>query len=242
MFADADIPEAAPETPAADAWAERKLAILSELAEAGLAIALALKGRIIETTTLAPEPAAVGEYADLARAFDRVSRAVRLSIFLRDKLMKDAPPPPARRDPAPETRAQRADRVRRIVGRVIKVNYPGDLVRMTLDQHVAERLYDRDITGDLEGQSVGALVARICADLGLPPRWRYLAEEAWAQAEIIERPEGSPYAAWPDLPPDEPWPAQLDPDDPRYVGPDPDEDDEDFEGDDEWDDPGGGGP
>jgi hypothetical protein len=231
MFVDADIPEVAPEAPAADAWAERKLAILSELAEAGLEIALALKGRIIETTNLPPDPASIGEYNDLARAFDRTSRAVRLSIALRDKLLKDDAAAPTRPDPAPETRNERAERVRRIVRRVVGANYERRLVRETFDRHVAERLYDTDITGDLSNRSIGELVARICADLGLRVPWLDFAEEAWAQAEITERPQGSPYAAWPDLPPE-----PFDPEDPD----DDLRDDGDLE--DEPDDPRGGDP
>jgi hypothetical protein len=237
MFVDADIPETAPEAPAADAWAERKLAILSELAEAGLEIAMALKGRIIETANLQPDPAAVGEYADLARAFDRVSRTVRLSIALRDKLLKDDAAAPARPDPARETRDQRAERVRRIVRRVVRAKFDRRLTRETFDRHVAERLYDTDITGDLSNRSIGELVAKICADLGLRPPWLDLAEEAWAQAEITERPPGSPYAAWPDLPPEPPYLEDPDPDDPEPWGPD-----DDFEVEDEPDDPGGGDP
>jgi hypothetical protein len=236
MFVDADITDTAPEAPAADAWSERKLAILSELAEAGLEIALALKGRIIETTNLEPDPAAVGEYADLARAFDRVSRAVRLSIALRDKLLNAADSRPGR-DTTQETRNERAGRVRRIVRRVAKADFKDGLLLEAVDRHVGERLNDRDITGDLLGRPIGELVAKICADLGLMPRWRELAEEAWAQAEIAERPPGSPYAAWPALPPEEPDPDDPDPWDPAFWDPKGDLEDEDEE-----DDPGGDDP
>jgi hypothetical protein len=232
MSVDADIPETAPEAPAADAWSDRKLAILSELAEAGLEIALALKDRIVETAALEPDAGNAKACADLTRAFDRTSRAVRLSIALRDKLLKDAAAVPAKPDPAHETRNQRAERVRRIVRRVVKAEFKHGPLLDALDRHVSERLYDTDITGDLSNRSIGELVARICADLGLMPRWRDFAEEAWAQAEIAERPPGSPYAAWPDLPPDEP-----DPDDP-----DPWDLDDDLEDADDWDDPGGGDP
>jgi hypothetical protein len=221
----------------ADAWNERKLAILSELAEAGLEIALALKTRIVETAAVEPDPASAVEYADLTRAFDRASRAVRLSIALRDKLLKDAAAVPARPDPAHETRAGRAERVRRIVRRVVKTEFKSGPLCEALDRHVAERLYDTDITGDLSNRSIGELVAQICADLGLMPRWRDFAEEAWAQAEITERPPGSPYAAWPDLPPDEPDPEDSDPWDPGLW-----DSDDAPEDDGEEDDPGGGDP
>ena len=215
------------------AWSERRLAILSELAEAGLAIALALKTRIVETAALEPDPDSARACADLARAFDRASRAVRMSIALRERVVKDAAPgAQAARDAAQQARSQRAGRVQRIVGRIAKVRYTDRYARDAFDSQARERLYDRDITGDLKAP-IGALVAQICADLGLSPRWTAMAQEAWAQAEITERPAGSPYAAWPDMPPDEPDPGA----------------DETF-GDEDWDedndeeppDPGGGDP
>jgi hypothetical protein len=227
MPADAHMAETAPEPPAADAWADRRLEILSELAEAGLEIALALKTRIAETAAAEPGADTAKACADLARAFDRTSRTVRLSIALRDKLLKEAARPAPAQVPAPEPRSRRAERVRRIVGRVIKVTFNKDTTREYLDRHVSERLNDTDITGDLSGRSIGELVARICSDLGLTPDWRYFAEEAWAQAEITERPPGSPYEAGPDLPPEDP----ADPDEDAYWDGDDDED--------EPDDPGG---
>jgi hypothetical protein len=232
---DIDDAQTGPEAPDADGWSERRLAILSELAEAGLEIALALKSRIVETATLEPDPGCAGTCADLTRAFDRASRAVRMSIALRDRLAKDEPlggqtQPSAARDPRNET----AERVRRIVRRVARTRETDCFKVDAFDRQARERLFDRDITGELEGRSIGELVARICADLGLPAPWRTLAEEAWAQAEIVQRPPGSPYAAWPDLPPEEP-----DPEDPDLEDPDDDPEDGD---EDEPDDPGGGGP
>jgi hypothetical protein len=238
MSASPDIGDAptGPEAPAADGWSERKLAILSELAEAGLEIALALKTRIVETATLEPDPACAGTCADLTRAFDRASRATRMAIALRDRLMKDEPPPgQAERTAIREARRERAERVRRIVGRAIRAQFDDFHARRDLDRHASERLFDTDITGELANRSIGELVARICADLGIAPRWLDFAGEAWAQAEITERPKGSPYADWPELPPEEPDPEPLEDDL-------DDDDPEDDEGEDESDDPGGGDP
>ncbi|MDB5432163.1 MAG: hypothetical protein JWP35_3279 [Caulobacter sp.] len=216
----------------ADAWGERRLAILSELAEAGLEIALALKTRIVETAAAEPDTDSARACADLARAFDRTSRAVRMSIALRDRVAKEAAAGgQAARTAADDARTHRAGRVRRIVGRIAKVRYTDRYVREAFDSQARERLYDRDITGDLKAP-IGALVARICADLDLSPRWTAMTQEAWAQEEINERPPGSPYAAWPDLPPDEPDPE------PEFW----DDDDFEDEDDDEPDDPGGGDP
>jgi hypothetical protein len=216
-------PAPAPDGAADDAaWHARELAMLTELAEAGLEIARALKGRILEAAALETDADNAKACADLSRAFDRASRAVRLSLALRRQLAKAAAAPAAANvtaEPAPESRADRAERVRRIVGRVIKANYSKEFTREVMDRRVRERLQDRDITGDLEGRSIGELVDRICADLGLAPGWLDLSEEAWAQAEILERPPGSPYADWPDLPPED-----IDPDDDFDDDDDPDED------------------
>jgi hypothetical protein len=240
MVADADIPETAPDRPdAAAARRERQLAILDDLAEAGREIALALKGRIVETAAAEPDPASAVEYADLTRAFDRASRATRMAIALSRQVEKDEMPriPAA---PARETRAERAGRVHRIMRRVARLEHRNELFLDALDRHVSERLYDPDITGDLEGRPIGAVVAELCAVFGLPPRWLDFAKEAWAQAEITERPEGSPYAAWPNLPPDPVTEARKDwnPED----DPDDDLEDDDFEDDDDPEDPGGDDP
>ncbi|MDB5432209.1 MAG: hypothetical protein JWP35_3325 [Caulobacter sp.] len=220
----APTPAPAPSGPGADNATtnnERQLAILSELAEAGLEIALALKTRIVETVALAPDADSARACADLARAFDRASRAVRMSIALRERLLKEAAGgAQAMRDAAHGARNERAGRVRRIVGRITKGVWKDSPVCELLDRQVRERLFDPDISGELADRPIGALVAQICFDLGLPPGWRALAEEAWAQAEITERPAGSPYAAWPDLPPEPIDPGDLDDEDDAWNDPD----------------------
>jgi hypothetical protein len=239
MVVDADIPEAAPDRPdAAAARRERQLAILDDLAEAGREIALALKGRIADTAAPDPNTASAAEYADLTRAFDRASRATRMAIALSRQVEKDEPlPGEAPQTPPRETRAERAGRVRRIMRRVTRLAFKDGLALDALDRHVSERLYDPDITGELQGRPIGAIVAEICDHFGLPPCWPDFADEAWAQAEITERPEGSPYAAWPDLPPDPPPPEGFGPWDPAFWEPD-----EDLEDDDDPEDPGGSDP
>jgi hypothetical protein len=244
MVVDADIPKTAPDTPdAAAARRARQLAILDDLAEAGREIALALKGRIVETAAPEPDPASAAEYADLTRAFDRASRATRMAIALSRKLEKDEPlPGEAPPTPPRETRAERAGRVRRIMRRVTRLAFKDGLALDALDRHVSERLFDPDITGELQGRPIGAIVAEICDHFGLPPCWTDFAGEAWARAEIAERPEGSPYAAWPDLPPEPPPPEGFGPWDPAFWEPDEDLEDDDPGDDDDPEDPGGDDP
>jgi hypothetical protein len=231
----------------AAAWDERRLQLLSDLAEAGVEIALALKDRIIETAGADPEPASAGDCADLTRAFDRASRAARMAIALRDRLAKDEPlPGQLARAREREARNDHGRRALRIVRRMDRARSYPSVVYEAMDREARERLFDPDISGEILGRPLGALVAQICKDLDLDPLWHGFAHEPWAQAEIARRPHGSPYAAWPDLPPDAPDP---DPDDEDEDWEDEDWDpDEDLENDDEDgagdepDDPGGGDP
>jgi hypothetical protein len=226
----------APAPSADDAWRERELAILSELAEAGLEIAQALKGRIVEAASAEPDNATA--CADLTRAFDRASRATRMAIALRRRLLKDAAGASGPRPAPPEARSERVGRVRRIVRRITRENYDESLLGEAVDRHVCERLTDPDIMGELTDRPIGAVVAEICEVFGLKPSWLERAQEAWAQAEIAGRPPGSPYAAWPDLPPEEPYIPLKDPEDDDEGDEDCDPDDENFE-DDDPDDPEG---
>jgi hypothetical protein len=205
-----------------DPWRERELAILSELAEAGLEIAQALKGRIVEAASAEPDPDNARACADLTRAFDRASRATRMAIALRDRLAKDEPlPGQTARAWEREARNDHGRRALRIVRRMARARSYPSVVYEAMDREARERLFDPDISGEILGRPLGALVAQICADLDLDPLWHGFAHEPWAQAEIAGRPPGSPYAAWPDLPPDAPDPEDdqdedwdLDDDDP----------------------------
>jgi hypothetical protein len=229
------ITSTAPAPCADDAWRERELAILSELAEAGLEIAQALKGRIVEAAT-EPDADNARACADLTRAFDRASRATRMAIALRRRLAKDEPlPGQMARAREREARNDQGYRALRIVRRMARARSYPSLVYEAMDREARERLFDPDISGEILGRPLGALVAQICKDLDLDPLWHGFAHEPWAQAEITQRPQGSPYAAWPDLPPDAPDP---DPDDEDW---DPEDDDLEDECPEDDDDPDLGG-
>jgi hypothetical protein len=80
--------------------------------------------------------------------------------------------------------------------RVITDEHDGDVRQVErLCFTVRERLDDEDLYGDLLRRPIGEMVAVICRDLGLEPDWDQLAQEAWAQAEIAEAPEGSPFSS-----------------------------------------------
>lgn len=98
-------PDPAPAGEAARVRAERNLAMLDELKEAALRVALSIERRItgedpgpLEEPVPAaaqpaeprPEPIPARSVAELALAFHRAGRAVRLSVALQDRLLAEA--------------------------------------------------------------------------------------------------------------------------------------------------------
>ncbi len=202
------------ETPAADsdAWkpaaVQRHVALLEQLAEAGLRLALTLEA---EAAKAAAQDRPVRD--DAAMAFSRVARAVRLTVLLQAKLMEGPParrPAPAGAGPADEgpisyevvfvdqeppvpVELARSRQVRDIVRRVAE---DAGLDRDTVERLAAEagdRCKGDDIYFLVRGRRLGELVAFICQELGLDPDWSRLAQEDWAQAEIADPPPGSPF-------------------------------------------------
>ena len=178
----------------ARALMEQQIDMLTRLAEIGIA--------------RAAEPVEPPERADLA--YSRIARAVRLTLALQSRLIKDlvalehGVPPKAEARPAPvakpepdpaELRDERAGRIDRIVRRIIEdtERFKEDIQR--LSREAWERLEDEDVYGDLLSRPMGEIVALICEDLGLKPDWDRLAKEAWAVEEARAAPPGSPFAA-----------------------------------------------
>jgi hypothetical protein len=181
---------------------DQQLWVLGRLAQAGLNMALALEAQAIATHPEAaadqgpqpygaPKPAPVSldflppEPGELALAFTRVSRAVRMTVALQARLLKGdvgGPNASASRAPAPpplETRAQRANRAGTIVGRLAAGSDGDAFEAMELMERARERLFDVDITGDLLDRPIPDLIAEICRDLGLSPNWAEVQGEAW---------------------------------------------------------------
>jgi hypothetical protein len=187
---------------------ERQLSVLGRLAEAGLNLALAIER---QATT---EGAAQVVSGDVALAYGRVSRAVRLTVALQAKVVKELQgldQVAARELYADRCNAERQrlrlaklrqDRVQRIVERVIAAEVADAAEVDRLADEACERLEHDDIYGDLTTRPVGEIIALICRDLDLSPDWTRLAAEAWAQEEIDSGAAGSPFAAlrWLDPP------------------------------------------
>jgi hypothetical protein len=192
--------------------------MLGRLAEAGLNVALAIERQAMAAADEGPEPAASGAptfqvvQGDLALAYGRAARAVRLTLALQARLIKDlqALDEGEVREQAQQgcERQKRQDarkaRVERIVERVIKAEITDEDEIYRLTQQTYERLDDEGVYGDLLARPVSEIIARICRDLGLSPDWSRLAQEAWAQEEIDSGAAAAPLMTlrWVDLPPE----------------------------------------
>jgi len=194
-LAHADSPPAANPAAGLDpARLERQLDRLDRIADLGVEIAEGLAAQAKGTGPRVVE-------GDLALAYDRVSRAVRMATLLQSRLMADfhraqAGGPPAA-GPAPaDQAAARKDGVVRIVRRVAEAR--GDLEAYQvswLAGRARERLEHEDIYGQVMTQPVSELVERVCRDLGLTPQWAALVEEAWAEDELDSAAPGAPLRA-----------------------------------------------
>ena len=147
--------------------------VLRELAELGLAVARGLKARF--------EGAQADEAAErLAAVFERVGRGVRLTVALQSRLVRDRAEAEslARRDEEGEVKRRKAQ-VRAALASELRAAdlraadqrtgaqgapWRGDL-RLRLEERLTEdALFRRLLDGPVE-----AAIARIRADIGLPP-------------------------------------------------------------------------
>ena len=190
---------------------EHQVERLAELAEIGMQIARDIGRKVAEA---AAAPATCDEHQpsahDLALAFERAARGVRVTFLLQAKALEslgdlslrgsDCDPVSPR--PIDENRPAR---VAGIVRRLAETKHAGDKPQIDrLMGLCAERLDREGLSGALAHRPLAQLVARICRDLGLDPDWAD--PEIWSQAwdwdeEVAEAAEPS-----------------VDPDPPRYSG------------------------
>jgi hypothetical protein len=184
-----------PESPPADlgdpppcASLDRQIALLDRLAEAGMEMIEALVAQAKGSGPKVVE-------GDVALAFGRAARAVRLAVLLQAELARGGEDPAdAARQAEAQDRKAKVDSVVRIVKRVARDHCGQEGFALgAYAGEASERLDNDDIYGLVATRPVGELVAMICEDLGLQPNWEHLAAEAWAQAEIESRAKGSPF-------------------------------------------------
>jgi len=192
--------------------------ILAELAEIGLDLARTLRRQAEAQDQLqdVAERAGVAEVVggsvtvefrgDLGRTYDRLSRAIRLTLHLETRVAEGEV---ARRAQAALARAKtaRAERAAAVsawtkareatVLRVVEKTLEADGLD---DEAIVERLTEarenlNEFTEfDVSELPVGLVIARICKEIGAKPDWAVWANEAWAIEEAQDRPRGSPYA------------------------------------------------
>jgi hypothetical protein len=212
MSGPAQTPAQADEADSSGGWErallDRQLERLDRLAEMGLAIAGEIQRRVTAAEA-ASEPDAVLHHAALD--FARVARAVRMTLALQSRLVRDFKTPPKAGaagadnddedvrwevvwEPEPPTRDQQRFQARRVVRRVGEDCGLDTETVERLDAEATERLERDDIYADILARPFSEVVADLCRDLGLSPDWGRLAEESWAQEEIKSGKVGWPLA------------------------------------------------
>ena len=203
MF-DADLTPQVP--PAADdpavLRAEERLRMLRELAEIGMEIARALERDVVSAESTEGDKA-----KSPAEAFGVVSRAVRLTLALEDKIdaalrdlkagiVRERADEQVRAEKRAEVAADEAEdaRIRRVSELVISVAEAeiGDIESFD-DFHEAleERLEEDEAYADGGKGPLRGTVERLCHDLGLHPDWSRWDGEGWAEDYAPLRPRCS---------------------------------------------------
>ena len=196
----------------------RNLRLLDELVDIGMDLTRDLRAQV-RAQTDAYQVFLCGDFSNRAppggwitldqaqRAYDRFSRAIRLTMVLQERFEQDG------KVRAEQAAKARADETARVQAENLKRNHDRQnevavaafhAVEADLKDDEAveifaaalnERLHDIELV-DLWEQPPGVLLARILKDLDLTPDWSVFEDEPWAQTEIANPPPGSPYAGW----------------------------------------------
>jgi hypothetical protein len=151
--------------------------MLTELAEIGMTIARAAGQWALEPGEGEAEHVRPhGFRGDPGLVYSRVARAVRLTLMLQTRLLKDLPAL-GRAETLARMGAEqsRRERAHRLTVRAIRAEHDEADAVEHLSDEAWERLRDEDLSDDVGTRPFGEVVARICRDLGLSPDWG-----AWA--------------------------------------------------------------
>jgi hypothetical protein len=163
------------------AWARgrmlRHLELLDEAAEVGLKVVRAVGRRIEDDPSVDVEA--------VARAYAKASRALRQTIMLQDRLMRDINDWGEDLD-RPECEAAVKTRAQRIVGRIADLDEEKSDARYIkeVQEYAEDLLDDEDLYGDVLERPLSDLVDQLCGNLGLEPNWSRIAAEPWALKEL----------------------------------------------------------
>ena len=174
-------------SPPADRTAAR-LAVLGELTGIGMAVARAV-GRLAEAVAETAEDAKerpAARASELSLAFSRVSRAVRLTLALEERMEGAAAAAPAPANPYAQSG--------RLVSALYKADQLGEAARDLIEhaagedeakaerlgEALSERLDELDADEVLERPLI-ELIARICKDLDIEPDWSLWGDQDWVE-------------------------------------------------------------
>jgi hypothetical protein len=159
---------------------EQDRRMLQEMAEIGMGLLRTLQQRAEDDSKI--------DAGEVALAYSRITRAVRLTIALKAKLA-DEGRVRKERDEAAEVKRlweceeqridQRRDQVERLVEQAIEAE-ASETERDGLMSGLRERLDEDDIDAKLADRPIGEVLARICRDLGIEPEPGQWAHEVWA--------------------------------------------------------------
>lgn len=219
---------------------EGDLRMLSWLATMGMQLTevkLVRARRVLEADD--PKDSA-GDRSDLE--YYRLSRAVRLTIALKDRLRNEragrAEEAAVKQESDRQDRKKRRkEQVERAVGQAIEKQARREFERLTeadaeadeqpvierpeaLLETLSERLEEDDIEQDLDLRPTGEIVRRICRDLGIEAAWELWRNSRWAGEEARAKPPGAPCATPSAAGAPEPGPEAAEPPKPEPVAAD----------------------
>jgi hypothetical protein len=186
--------------------AEQDKRMLQEMAEIGMGLLRNLQQRAEDDSKI--------DAGEVALAYSRITRAVRLTIALKAKLA-DEGRVRKERDEAAEVKRlweceeqridRRRDQVERLVEQAIETE-ASEGERDRLMSGLRERLDEDDIDAKLTDRPIGEVLARICRDLGIEPDPSLWANEIWADEARARLAPSRPFES----PPSESSPARID--------------------------------
>jgi hypothetical protein len=183
------------------AQAQRRLELLQELTEMGMQLVRALRDRVLAPEGDDPEKA--------ADAFAKLSRAIRLTIALEGKTVRETGEIKAEivhlrrhesitgeaiEEASPKEREHRGAVETSVAQAIFAETQDPDVAETLLDALI-ERLTEDDAYEALPDEPLRKTVERLCQDLCLEPDWSQWREEEddWAPSYILARPHWSPF-------------------------------------------------
>ncbi len=183
-----------------------QVAVLGELAEIGLRLAGALERLALAQVAAAEMALAAGEAGapavpaprvDLGLSFDRLSRAIRLTLMLETRIAEGevARGAQAAREAehAAWTEAQ-AEAVLEVVEKTLEADGQDDETIIERLRETRDYLESGDDDYDVLEHPLSRVIALICEEFGVEPDWSLWTDTDWAIEEAQDRPRGSPYA------------------------------------------------